>query len=89
MWFIFKACKSHCFTELCSTITRQPIELGTKGFKQFSSSISWRVVAFRQNDQGYLLWNLNIYPIFCLWAIILAPDKPQSQSGDPKTQMIA
>jgi len=49
-----------------------------RGFEQLSSSISWRVVAFSQNDQGYLLWDLNLYPIFGLWAIILAPDMLES-----------
>ena len=58
-------------------------------FEQLSSSISWRVMAFSQNDQGYLLWDLNLYPIFGLLAIILAPDYPESRSGDPKTQIIA
>jgi len=47
-------------------------------------------VAFSQNDQAYLLWwDLNLSPTFGLLAIISAPDKLESQSGDPKTQMIA
>jgi len=46
-----------------------------KGFEELSSSIGWQVVTFSQNDQGYLLWDLNLYPIFGLCAIISAPDK--------------
>jgi len=46
-------------------------------------------VHFSQNDQGYVLWDLTLYAIFGLWAIVLAPDKPQSQSGVAKAQMIA
>jgi len=35
-----------------------------RGFEQLSSSIGWRVVAFIQNGQGYLLWDLIVYSIF-------------------------
>ena len=42
-------------------------------------------MAFSQNDQGYLLWDLNLYAILGLLSIILAPDKLESRSG---TQMI-
>jgi len=35
-----------------------------RGFEQLSSSIGWQVVTFNQNDQGYLLWDLNLHPVF-------------------------
>jgi len=28
--------------------------------------MGWQVTAFSQNGQGYLLWNLNFYPVFVL-----------------------
>jgi len=60
-----------------------------RGFEQLFSSIGWRVMAFSQNGQSYLLWDLNIYPIFGFWALILAPDTLECQSRVLKTRMIA
>jgi len=43
-----------------------------------------------KNTHGYIfLWDLNFYPIFYFWAIILAPDMLCGQSNPLKTRMIA
>ena len=38
-------------------------------------------MAFSQNGQGYLLWDLFFHLLCGFGAIILAPDKLESQSG--------
>jgi len=58
------------------------------GFEQLSSSIGWRVMAFSQNGQGYLLWDWNFYQIFSFWAIIFVPDMLECQSWALKSRMI-
>jgi len=60
-----------------------------RGFEQLSSSTGWRVMAFSQIGQGYLLWDLNFCPISYFWAIMLAPDMLASPSRALKTRTIA
>jgi len=46
-------------------------------------------MAFSQNGQGYLFWDLNFYLIFGFRAIILASDMLEKQSRALKTWIIA
>jgi len=43
-------------------------------------------MAFSQNDQGFLLCDLNVYLMFGFWAIILAQDMLESQSDSKDSE---